>query len=57
MKTLKRALENLFTNATSAEEKFRRDMYRAWTVEREKAARYGHHHVAEVDAIFSRAGL
>ena len=57
MKTLKRALENFFTSATSAEEKERRQMYRAWSVERERAARYGSHHVAEVDAIFSRAGL
>ena len=57
MKTLKRALENLFTNATSEEEKARRDMYRAWNIEREKAARYGHHHVAEIDAIFSRSGI
>lgn len=57
MKTLKRAFENLFTIATSEEEKERRHMYRAWTIEREKAAKYGHHHVAEIDAIFSRAGL
>ena len=57
MKTLKRALENLFTSATSAAEKERREMYHAWSVEREKAARYGSHHVAEIDAIFSRAGL
>ena len=57
MKTLKRAIENLFTNATSEEEKARREMYRAWNIEREKAARYGHHHVAEIDAIFSRAGI
>ena len=57
MKTLKRAFENLFTNAKSAEEKELTKMYRAWTVEREKAAKYGSHHVAEIDAIFSRAGL
>ena len=57
MKTLKRAFENFFTSVTSADEKERRQMYRAWSVEREKAARYGSHHVAEVDAIFSRAGL
>jgi hypothetical protein len=57
MKTLMRAFENIFTSATSAKEKERREMYRAWTEEREKAARYGSHHVAEIDAIFSRAGL
>ena len=57
MKMLKRAFENFFTSATSVEEKERREMYRAWSVEREKAAKYGHHHVAEIDAIFSRAGL
>lgn len=57
MKTLKRAFENLFTSATSAEEKERRKIYRVWSIEREKAARYGHHHVAEIDAIFSRSGL
>ena len=57
MKTLKRAFENLFTSAKSTEEKERREMYRAWNIEREKAARYGHHHVAEIDAIFSRSGL
>lgn len=57
METLKSAFVNLFTNATSAEEKERRQMYRAWSVEREKAAKYGSHHVAEIDAIFSRAGL
>jgi hypothetical protein len=57
MKTLMRAFENLFTSVTNAEERERREMYRAWTAEREKAARYGSHHVAEIDAIFSRAGL
>jgi predicted P-loop ATPase len=57
MKTLMRAFENLFTNAKSTEEKELTKMYRAWTVEREKAAKYGPHHVAEIDAIFSRAGL
>jgi hypothetical protein len=57
MKTLMRKIENFFTNATSEEEKARREMYRAWNIEREKAARYGHHHVAEIDAIFSRSGL
>ena len=57
MKTLKRAFENLFTSATSTEEKERRDMYRTWMIEREKAARYGHHHVQEIDAIFTRSGL
>jgi hypothetical protein len=57
MKTLKRAFENLFTSVTNAEEKERREMYRVWSVEREKAARYGHHHVQEIDAIFSRSGL
>ena len=57
MKTLKRVLENFFTSAKSEEEKERREMYRNWAIEREKAARYGHHHVQEIDAIFSRAGL
>ena len=57
MKTLKRAFENLFTIVTSEEEKARRDMYRTWAVEREKAARFGDHHVQEIDAIFSRSGL
>lgn len=57
MKTLKRVFENLFTNAKSEKEKNHSDMYRAWMREREKAAQYGHHHVAEIDAIFSRAGL
>ena len=57
MKSLKRVFENLFTNATSEEEKARRAMHRAWAAEREKAAKYGPHHVQEIDAIFSRAGL
>jgi hypothetical protein len=57
MKTLMRKIENLFTNATSEEEKSRRAMHRAWMVERERAARYGPHHVQEIDAIFTRAGL
>jgi hypothetical protein len=57
MKTLKRAFENLFTIVTSEEEKNRREMYRTWAVEREKAAKFGDHHVQEIDAIFSRSGL
>ena len=57
MKSLKRVFENLFTNATSEEEKARRAMHRAWQKEREKAAQYGPHHVQEIDAIFSRAGI
>lgn len=50
-------IEKLFTNATSEEEKARRAMHRAWQKEREKAAQYGPHHVQEIDAIFSRAGI
>jgi len=57
MKTLMRKFENLFTNATSEEEKNRRAMHREWTIEREKAAQFGPHHVHEIDAIFARAGL
>jgi hypothetical protein len=57
MKTLKRAFVNLFTTATSEEEKARRAMHREWTIEREKAAQFGPHHVHEIDAIFARAGL
>lgn len=57
MKSLKRVFVNLFTTATSEEEKARRAMHRAWQKEREKAAQYGPHHVQEIDAIFSRAGL
>lgn len=57
MKTLKRAFENLFTNATSENEKDRRAMYREWQRERESAARFGASHVQEIDAIFTRAGL
>jgi hypothetical protein len=57
MKTIMRKIENFFTNATSEEEKSRRAMHRAWMVEREKAAKYGPHHVQEIDAIFTRAGL
>lgn len=57
MKTLKRAFENLFTSATSTEEKERREMYREWQRERESAARFGASHVQEIDAIFTRAGL
>lgn len=52
-----RKFENLFTNATSEEEKSRRAMYREWAIERERAAQYGSHHVQEIDAIFARAGL
>jgi hypothetical protein len=57
MKTLMRAFENLFTSATSTKEKENRDVYREWTRQRELAAKFGHSHVAEIDAIFSRAGL
>lgn len=57
MKAFTRLFANLFTSAISAEERERREAYRAWAIEREKASRYGHHHVQEIDAIFSRAGL
>lgn len=57
MRTLIRALENLFTNATSEEEKERRAVYREWQRERESAARFGASHVQEIDAIFSRSGI
>jgi hypothetical protein len=57
MKSLKRAFENLFTNATSEDEKAIRAMNREWTKQREAAAKFGPHHVQEIDAIFSRAGL
>jgi hypothetical protein len=57
MKTIMTKIEKLFTNATSEEEKARRAMHRAWQKEREKAAQYGPHHVQEIDAIFSRAGI
>lgn len=57
MKTLMRKFENLFTNATSEDEKDRRAMYREWQREREAAARFGASHVQEIDAIFTRAGL
>jgi hypothetical protein len=57
MKSLKSVFVNLFTSATSAEEKESRDAYREWTKQRELAARFGHSHVAEIDAIFTRAGL
>lgn len=56
MKTLKRAFENLFTNVTSVNEKNDKSVYREWTRQREAAARFGHSHVQEIDAIFSRAG-
>lgn len=57
MRTLMRKIENLFTSATSEEEKTRRAMHREWAIERERAAQYGPHHVHEIDAIFARAGL
>jgi|DEB0MinimDraft_6_1074348.scaffolds.fasta_scaffold06040_2 hypothetical protein len=57
MKTIMRTIENLFTNATSEEEKAIRAMNREWTKQREAAAKFGPHHVQEIDAIFSRAGL
>jgi hypothetical protein len=57
MKSLKRVFENLFTNATSEDEKAIRAMHREWTKQREAAAKFGPHHVQEIDAIFSRAGL
>jgi len=57
MKTIMRKIENLFTNATSEEEKAIRAMNREWTKQREAAAKFGPHHVQEIDAIFSRAGL
>jgi hypothetical protein len=57
MKTIMRKIENLFTNAISDEEKAIRAMNREWTKQREAAARFGPHHVQEIDAIFSRAGL
>ena len=48
MKTLKRAFENLFTNATSESEK----IYREWDRQRSKAL--GPSDLAEIDAIFAR---
>ena len=57
MKSTMRTIENLFTNATSEEEKAIRAMNREWTKQREAAAKFGPHHVQEIDAIFSRAGL
>jgi hypothetical protein len=57
MKTIMRKIENLFTNAISDEERAIRAMNREWTKQREAAARFGPHHVQEIDAIFSRAGL
>lgn len=57
MKSLKSVFVNLFTNATSEDEKSRRAMYREWQRERESAARFGASHVQEIDAIFTRAGL
>lgn len=57
MKSLKSVFVNLFTSATSTDEKENKDMYREWTRQRELAAKFGHSHVAEIDAIFTRAGL
>ena len=57
MKTIMTKIEKLFTNATSEEEKAIRAMNREWTKQREAAARFGPHHVQEIDAIFSRNGL
>ena len=48
MKTLKRAFENLFTNATSDNAK----IYREW--DRQRARAIGPSDLAEIDAIFSR---
>lgn len=48
MKTLKRAFENLFTNATSESEK----IYREW--DRQRARALGPSDLAEIDAIFAR---
>lgn len=48
MKTLKRAFENFFTNATSKNEK----IYREW--DRQRAKAIGPNDLAEIDAIFSR---
>jgi hypothetical protein len=56
MKTLKRAFENIFTNAKSeCEDTSNRKVYREWEIQRKAAARFGHSHVAEIDAIFSRS--
>ena len=56
MKRLKSVFVNFFTSAKSAEEKMNQDIYREWTKQRSLAAKYGPHHVDEIDAIFSRAG-
>lgn len=53
---IKRAFGNLFTSATS-EEKELKSVYKEWDKERRRAAQFGPNHVAEIDAIFSRAGL
>jgi len=56
MKTLKRAFGNVFTNAKSEDDDIsNKKVYREWEIQRKAAARFGHSHVAEIDAIFSRS--
>ena len=53
MSNLKDMLENLFTSAKS-DERSTSAMYREWQKQRDLAAKFGHSHVSEIDAIFSR---
>lgn len=51
MKTISSLLSGIFSNKATSENA---NIHSIWAVERERAAKFGPSHVAEIDAIFSR---